>query len=182
MTSITANLSPAQCRLLNVLHDTGASAPGMSARKAKQAADIDHADVIGLALAGLVEARRQPRGDLVDIPSATSTLLYVGGTTLRQTNLGISWVRENPRNALLRALDEFARGRFILTEAKKVHNDRGVIVSLVSYGFARLHYAGDLRETKFSEDDGAYEFRHPGDFALIATSKIRTVLGPVTGS
>lgn len=181
MSSITANLSPAQRRLMNVLFDTGRAAEGMSARSAKDAAEVGHDEVIGLALADLVEARTAGRGELVDIPSATSSLLYTRGTVLRLTGLGISWCRENPLNALLRALDTAPRGRFDLRDASAVCGDDDVIVSIVSDGYATLHFAGDLRETKFggTRTHGVLdEIRHGTDYVLIATPKIRTVLGP----
>jgi hypothetical protein len=178
MTSVLLNLAPAQRRLMNVLYETGPACSGAVARQAKRLASADHEDVVGLATADLVEGRTACRGELIDIP-ARGNALYVGGHTLRLTNLGISWCNENPLNRLLRTLDEAPRGRFTLDKALAVVNDRNVIGAAVEHdGYAALHFAGDLRETKFGPRDGEYEFAHPKDYALIATPKIRTVLGP----
>jgi hypothetical protein len=161
---------------MNVLYDYH-DARGMDARKAKATASIDHDEVIGLALANLVEAQRQRSGQLVDIPSAVSTLLYVGGHILRLTNLGTLWVQGNLTNRLLRAVDSTPQGRYDLRDALQSCEDDAVIVGVVSDGYATLHYKGDTRETRFI-GNGREQFAHGADYVLIATSKIRTVLGP----
>lgn len=183
MTSMTANLAPAQRRLMNVLYDTGTSCPGAEARRARKAAQCDHEDIVGLAMADLVEARRNNGdGPLVNIPAARHTL-YFGGTLLRLTNLGISWCGRNPLNKLLRALDAAPRGRYDLTGrcASGDCDDDEMIVGIVTDGYATLHFGGDLRETKFQRNGAGgtrYEFKHGADYVLIPTPKIRTVLGP----
>jgi hypothetical protein len=174
MTSMTANLAPAQRRLMNVLYDHH-DARGMNARRAKMAASVDHDEVVGLALADLIEAFR---GDhRMDVVASGSIALYVGGPIMRLTNHGIRWCSENPLNKLLRAIDAAPRGRYDLRDASHDCDDDAVIVGAWSDGYATLHFKGDGRETKFV-GNGREQFAHGGDFVLIPTSKIRTVLGP----
>lgn len=181
MSSITANLSPAQRRLLNVLHDTGKSAPGMLLRRALEIADCGRAELVGLALADLVEVRRQPSGQLVDIPATPQAVLKSPSFMLRQTGLGISWCCENPLNKLLRAIDAKPRGRFDLRDAADACDDDALTVSTTTEGYTTLHFKGDLKEARWQRHAGTscrYEFAHAADFVLIGTWKIRTVLGP----
>lgn len=175
MTSITANLSSAQRRLMNVLHYHH-DARGMSARRAcKQVANADHDEVIGLALADMVEVFRGDRR--LDVVASGSLGLYLGGTVMRLTNLGILWVQDNPLNKLLRAIESKSRGQFDLRDASEACDDDRVILGAWSDGYATLHYKGDGQETKFI-GNGRDQFRHGADYVLVATPKIRTVLGP----
>ena len=173
MTSITAKLSHEQRRLLNLVHDTPVGFA--DARKMRTRAGIEHGEVIGLALADLIEAWRGTYR--IDIPSSTHTLLYTGAHTLRLTMVGTMWVTENPLNKLLRTMLEQPKGAFDLRDASDCVEDDAVIIGAVGEGYATLHFKGDMKETKFDRAGGRYEFRHGADFVLCGTRKATAVLG-----
>jgi hypothetical protein len=164
--ALTAQLNGAQQRLLNVIHRNRE----LRADKALEILPGYGPDVVDdLARTGHIVARTAMGrdDDIRATPTSSWKTLY-----LQLTPRGNVWVVTDPWNRLLAQVVE--RRPMSLADADAA--DEQMVRQAWDDGYVTLHYAGDLRETKFS-GDGRYEFRHARDFVLMATSKARHALG-----
>lgn len=172
-------LTDPSARFLNVLYGmTNASRHGTATDHARFGhaafrADLpDRETLYALVRSGLVRMRDSLTTADIDPDEASEDRII--NSLLSLTPAGIGWVEDNPRNALLRRVDQRI-GRITLRRALEVA-DGQVIRQVLSDEYVSLHTTADRMEVpaRFIRE----ALRHfPDDYILLPTPKIRRVLG-----
>lgn len=166
MPTATINTT-AQRALLNYLHDLPTNSKKRTATELVHGIGVSGDDIRGLHKDCLVEGRLASGipVDIADQPHLTNVHLHL-------TSSGLSWVRGNPLNKLLRTLDTSRQIR--LRDAVRAM-DKPTVREAWESRHVTVQFAGDGREVSRLTD---YDFQHAADYTVQLTSKGHQALGP----